>query len=167
MRSDQTSADGVRDRLARYADEVGARQVLLLDRGGFVICAATGPGETMEPVTIGAVAAGTFAAARELAVLFGESECQMIFQQGARLGVFTLAIADRWFFITAFDRQAHVGLVQVLAAQAAGDLALLLAPYAETDDARDLIASEAFRADFDDALDRIFQDDLSTPTGGA
>lgn len=146
----------LRARLGAYALEAGARQVLVLDAAGFVLCAAAGPGEESEPVALGALAAGTFQAARELAALFGEDECRAFYQQGERTGIYTLLISDRWFFITAFDRVAHVGLIQMLAGLAAHDLAAILARLDAGDAAvRDLVASDAFRAGVDDALDRL------------
>ena len=160
MSDSATGMAELREQLLAYAAQVSARQAVLLDASGYVLCSVAAPGEESEPVLLGALAAGTFQAARELAALFGEGECRAFLQQGAQTGIYTLLIGGRWFFITAFDRLSHVGLVQMQAAQAAHDLASTLEQMLMADDATQaLVASAAFRASVDDAIDRLLQED--------
>jgi predicted regulator of Ras-like GTPase activity (Roadblock/LC7/MglB family) len=147
---------GIAERVRAFAAEAHARQVVLLEMSGHVLAAAGAVWG--DDVALGALLAGLFGSARALATLFGEGEFRALFGQGTETSVYTLLIGDRWLLVTAFDRQTQVGLVRMLAAQAAQDLAVALAQQAQADlsDVRALVHSPAFRTSFDDTLDRLF-----------
>lgn len=150
----------IQARVRGFAEEARARQVVLLDMSGQVLAAA---GEARhDDVALGALLAGLFGSARALAAIFGEPEFRAFFQQGAQTSIFTLLIGDRWLLVTAFDRQSQVGLVRLEATRMADDLAedLLRLATADLTAVRATIHSQAFRASFDDTLDRLFQDTI-------
>jgi predicted regulator of Ras-like GTPase activity (Roadblock/LC7/MglB family) len=145
-------------RIEHYATESGARRVILLDASGHVIT-ATGAA-WHDDVALGALLAGLFGSARALGTLLGEPECHALFQQGGEVSIYTVRIGDDWLLLTAFDHQTQVGLIRLMASEAAVALASLLSRVAEMDlaTARATIHSQDFRASFDDTLDRFFQD---------
>jgi predicted regulator of Ras-like GTPase activity (Roadblock/LC7/MglB family) len=149
----------LRDRVRAYAEEAHARQVILLEMSGHVLAAEGGAWD--DDVALGALLAGLFGSARELAAIFGEPEFRSLYQQGAHTGIYTVLIGDRWLLVTVFDGQSQIGLVRMLAGQVAADLARELTNLSATDltAVRETIHSQAFRASFDDTLERLFHDD--------
>ncbi len=155
----------VRERVAAFAAEAHARQVVLLEMSGHVLAAAGAAWN--DDVALGALLASLFGSARALAGLFGEGEFRALFQQGASTSIYTILIGDRWLLVTAFDGTTQVGLVRMLAAGAAADLAALLAALAQVDlsAVRAVVHSPAFRTSFDDTLDRLFGADADEMEG--
>ncbi len=170
MNDDQQAASaiaapikGIQARARAYAGETRAARVLVLDTGGHVVCdeGTQSVGASQDGVALGALLAGVFSSARQLGRLCDEDDIRTLFQQGAQRGVLTMLIGERWLLVTIFDRHAHVGLVRMLAAQLADTLAGELAALdaSDLDAARATLHSAAFRASFDDTLDRLFHDD--------
>ncbi|MBA3823742.1 MAG: roadblock/LC7 domain-containing protein [Ktedonobacterales bacterium] len=153
-------------RVAAFAAEAHARQVVLLEMSGHVL--ATAGDSWGDDVALGALLASLFGSARALAELFGEGEFRALFQQGAATSIYTILIGDRWLLVTAFDGGTQMGLVRMLAASAADDLAALLAQLAQADISavRAVVHSSAFRSSFDDTLDRLFGADSDDMVGG-
>ncbi len=154
--------DVIRARVAAFAAEAQARQVVLLEMSGHVLAAAGAAWQ--DDVALGALLAGLFGSARALAAIFGEADFRAFFQQGNAVSIYTLLISDRWLLVTVFDRQSQVGMVRMLATQAATALGDDLARLATADvtAVRATIHSQAFRASFDDTLERLFQDEPQT-----
>jgi predicted regulator of Ras-like GTPase activity (Roadblock/LC7/MglB family) len=146
-------------RVRTFAAEAQAGQVVLLDMSGHVLSTA-GAGEQRDDEALGALLAGLFGSARALSHLFGEDDFRSFFQQGAQTSIYTLHLGAQWLLITVFDQRTQVGLVRMLAAGAARELADLLANFTEDDVAavREAVHSQAFRASFNDTLDRFFHD---------
>ena len=159
MQEGDAQLAAVQARVATFAEEARARQVLLLEMSGHVLATAGAAWE--DDVALGALLASLFGSARALAALFGEGEFRALFQQGAATSIYTILIGDRWLLVTAFDHDTQVGLVRMLAAQVAEDLATNLAQLATVDltEVRALVQSQDFRASFDDTLDRLFGED--------
>lgn len=150
-------------RVQRYAEAARAQQVILLEDSGHVLT-ATGAIQ-QDDVALGALLAGLFGSARQLAAIVGETDFRAFFQQGAQTSIYTMLIGERWLLVTVFGRQAQIGLVRMLAAEAAADLAELLTASENTlASVRDVVLSAAFRASFDDTLDRLFQDSSVSAT---
>jgi predicted regulator of Ras-like GTPase activity (Roadblock/LC7/MglB family) len=154
--------DAIRMRVRVFAAEAGAQQVVLLDMSGHVLAAAGAARQ--DDVALGALLAGLFGSARALAALFGGADFRAFFQQGTEVSIYTLLIGDRWLLVTVFDRRSQVGMVRLLAHQTAAALAddLVRLALADLTAVRATIHSQAFRASFDDTLDRLFQDDPLT-----
>jgi len=153
-----TQLDAIRARVRAFAAEARARQVVLLDMSGHVLAAAGAVWQ--DDVALGALLAGLFGSARALAAVFGEADFRAFFQQGIEVSIYTLLIGDRWLLVTVFDRQSQVGMVRMLANQSASALAddLVRLATADLSTVRATIHSQAFRASFDDTLERLFQD---------
>jgi predicted regulator of Ras-like GTPase activity (Roadblock/LC7/MglB family) len=113
--------DQARVILARLIDETGADGALLLLRSGEIAVAQVDPG-LGQVETLGALLAGNFASAREIARLIGESGFETQYQQGAGRQVVTQAVGDGWLLTVVFRPASSLGLVKVLAGRAADEL---------------------------------------------
>ena len=71
---------------------------------------------------MGALLAGNFAAAREIAKLIGEDSFGAVLQQGQHQHIFTALVSEHWMLSVVFDARTPVGLVKVLCRRAAADL---------------------------------------------
>ena len=159
-RAAPSGLDGIRARVRAYADEAGAQHVIVLDMSGHVLAAA---GTVMhgDDVALGALLAGLFGSAKAMSAMLGEPDFRSFFQQGVHTNIYTVLLGEHWLLVTVFDHQTQVGLVRMLANQAASDLEDALLPLDEMDFAsvRAAVQTQAFRTSFDDTLERLFQDD--------
>ncbi len=112
--------------LEDYLDKSEAQLALVVDRGGIVLSQA-GTLDTVDDVSIvAALAAGSFAATRELAVRIGESDCTALFQQGTKSHVLVSSIDDDALLVTVFDSKTTVGLVKFYSGQAIKGIQVVL-----------------------------------------
>lgn len=132
MVSDQTLRD---TQLVYYAEDVGeieqeldgflelsgARCAMLIDRSGHLV---TRRGEAMGGSldAVAALAAGSYAATREMARLMGEDEFNSLFHQGARDSIQIQIVSDRALFAIVFDDRSNLGLVRFYAEESLGRL---------------------------------------------
>jgi predicted regulator of Ras-like GTPase activity (Roadblock/LC7/MglB family) len=116
---------GIRIRLGQLVREASVDCALLLDHSGQIIL-ASGDVDGRQLVSLGALLAGNFASAREIARLLKESRFKVCFQQGEREHVLTSLVGDRCLLSLLFGVQGQLGLVKVLATRAADDLALMV-----------------------------------------
>jgi predicted regulator of Ras-like GTPase activity (Roadblock/LC7/MglB family) len=107
--------------MARLVDECSADGALLLLRSGEVAVAQVEP-DLGKLDSLGALLAGNFAAAREIARMIGESGFETQFQQGTGRQVVTQAVGDGWLLTVIFRPASSLGLVKVLVGRAAGEL---------------------------------------------
>ena len=107
--------------LDRLIEDGNTGYALLLDRSGQVV---TYRGETdhRRLDAMGALLAGNFAAAREIAKLIGEDSFGAVLQQGQHQHIFTALVSEHWMLSVVFDARTPVGLVKVLCRRAAADL---------------------------------------------
>jgi predicted regulator of Ras-like GTPase activity (Roadblock/LC7/MglB family) len=80
----------------------------------------------MDVTIIAALAAGSFAATRELAHRIGEAEFNALYHQGNGTHMFMNSVDDDAIMITVFGRRTTVGLVRFYSAQTAQSVASLL-----------------------------------------
>ena len=155
---------GIQARLRRFVAAAHANSVILLEMSGHLICAAGPAMKAGESVALGALLAGVFSSAREMATMLGETDFRALLQQGATASIYTLRIADDWLLVTVFDQQTHVGMVRMLAEQEADALAVALLGLRNVDlaDVRELVHSAAFQHSFDATIDQLFRD-IPTP----
>jgi predicted regulator of Ras-like GTPase activity (Roadblock/LC7/MglB family) len=114
--------DGI---LADFLKKSEAELTVVIDRGGNVI-SQYGDIAVMEVPTIAALAAGSFAATRELARRIGEVEFNALYHQGNGNHIFMNSIDDNTIMITIFGRGTTVGLVRFYSAITAQGVAELL-----------------------------------------
>jgi predicted regulator of Ras-like GTPase activity (Roadblock/LC7/MglB family) len=80
----------------------------------------------MDVTIIAALAAGSFAATKELARRIGEVEFNALYHQGNGNHIFMNSVDDDTIMITVFGRRTTVGLVRFYSASAAQNVGALL-----------------------------------------
>ena len=106
------------DALREMLRSSGARSVLLINRDDGSVLACEGFADALDRTSLGALAAGTFASAREIAHLIGEEEFSVLFHQGKRQHVHVNLAGERGLLMTLFDDSTTVGLVRLCARKA-------------------------------------------------
>ena len=119
---DVATLDGV---LAEFLKKSEAELTVVIDRGGNVI-SQFGDRDVMDVTTIAALAAGSFAATRELARRIGEIEFNALYHQGNGSHMFMNSVDDDTIMITVFGPRTTVGLVRFYSTSAAQNVAGLL-----------------------------------------
>src|SRR2546423_1960702 len=119
---DVATLDGV---LADFLKKAEAELTVVIDRGGNVI-SQLGDMTVMDVTIIAALAAGSFAAKKELARRIGEIEFNALYHQGNGSHIFMNSVDDDTIMITVFGRRTTVGLVRFYSATTAVALAELL-----------------------------------------
>ncbi len=111
--------------LADFLQKADAELTVLIDRGGNVI-SQFGDAAVMDVTIIGALAAGSFAATRELARRIGEVEFNALYHQGNGSHIFMNSVDADTIMITVFGGRTTVGLVRFCSAATAHAVAELL-----------------------------------------
>jgi predicted regulator of Ras-like GTPase activity (Roadblock/LC7/MglB family) len=119
---DVATLDGI---LAEFLQKAEAELTVIIDRGGNVI-SQYGDISVMDVTIIAALAAGSFAATKELARRIGELEFNALYHQGNGNHIFMNSVDDDTIMITVFGRRTTVGLVRFYTSSAAQKVAELL-----------------------------------------
>src|SRR4051812_31898246 len=119
---DVANLDGV---LGDFLKKAEAELTVVIDRGGNVI-SQYGDLEVMDVTIIAALAAGSFAATKELARRIGEIEFNALYHQGNGSHIFMNSVDDDTIMITVFGGQTTVGLVRFYSTSCAASLAAVL-----------------------------------------
>src|SRR6476469_6679085 len=119
---DVATLDGI---LAEFLQKAEAELTVVIDRGGNVI-SQYGDISIMDVTIIAALAAGSFAATKELARRIGEIEFNALYHQGNGSHIFMNSVDDDTIMITVFGRRTTVGLVRFYSAATAVAVAELL-----------------------------------------
>ena len=112
---DVANLDGV---LGDFLNKAEAELTVVIDRGGNVI-SQFGDMTVMDVTIIAALAAGSFAATKELARRIGEVEFNALYHQGNGNHIFMNSVDDDTIMITVFGRRTTVGLVRFYSASTA------------------------------------------------
>lgn len=119
---DVAALDGV---LGDFLKKAEAELTIVIDRGGNVI-SQYGDMDLMDVTIIAALAAGSFAATRELARRIGEIEFNALYHQGNGNHMFMNSVDDDTIMITVFGSRTTVGLVRFYSAATAQSVANIL-----------------------------------------
>jgi predicted regulator of Ras-like GTPase activity (Roadblock/LC7/MglB family) len=119
---DVATLDGV---LAEFLNKAEAELTVVVDRGGNVI-SQYGDINIMDVTIIAALAAGSFAATKELARRIGEIEFNALYHQGNGNHIFMNSVDDDTIMMTVFGRRTTVGLVRFYSASTAQQVSALL-----------------------------------------
>ncbi len=147
----------IEQELDGFLELSGARSAMLIDRSGHLV---TRRGESIgqSADSVAALAAGSFAATREMARLMGEEEFNTLFHQGARESIQISQIGNRALFGIVFDDRSNLGLVRFYAEESQGRLTELfeeMTKRAESHDAQEGLADD-FSSSASAALDKLF-----------
>jgi predicted regulator of Ras-like GTPase activity (Roadblock/LC7/MglB family) len=119
---DVATLDGV---LADFLKKAEAELTVVIDRGGNVI-SQYGDMTVMDVTIIAALAAGSFAATRELARRIGEVEFNALYHQGNGSHIFMNSVDEETIMITVFGLRTTVGLVRFYSTGTAQQVAVFL-----------------------------------------
>ncbi|MGI9114934.1 MAG: roadblock/LC7 domain-containing protein [Chthoniobacterales bacterium] len=108
-----------------FLKKAEADLTVVIDRGGNII-SQFGDMTVMDVTIIAALAAGSFAATRELARRIGEVEFNALYHQGNGHHIFMSSVDDETIMITVFGPRTTVGLVRFYSTGAAQQIAQLL-----------------------------------------
>ena len=111
--------------LADFLEKAESELTVVIDRGGNVI-SQFGDMTVMDVTIIAALAAGSFAATKELARRIGEVEFNALYHQGNGNHIFMNSVDDDTIMITVFGKKTTVGLVRFYSAATAQSVAALL-----------------------------------------
>jgi predicted regulator of Ras-like GTPase activity (Roadblock/LC7/MglB family) len=115
----------LQDVLSDFLKKTEAELTVVIDRGGNII-SQFGDMNLMDVTIIAALAAGSFAATRELARRIGEVEFNALYHQGNGNHVFMNSVDDDTIMITVFGSRTTVGLVRFYSTAAAQNVANIL-----------------------------------------
>ena len=119
---DVATLDGI---LADFLLKAEAELTVVIDRGGNVI-SQYGDMTVLDVTIIAALAAGSFAATKELARRIGELEFNALYHQGNGNHIFMNSVDDDTIMITVFGPRTTVGLVRLYSSTAAQKVGELL-----------------------------------------
>jgi len=111
--------------LADFLKKADSDLTVVIDRGGNVI-SQFGDVLALDVTIIAALAAGSFAATKELARRIGEVEFNALYHQGDGSHIFMNSVDDNTIMITVFGQRTTVGLVRFYSAATAHSVADLL-----------------------------------------
>ena len=112
--------------LEEYLDHSEASYALIIDRGGAILSQLGEIPPSVDPTTLSALAAGGFAATRELAIRVGEHEFSALHQQGKHNQILICSIQEEAMLLTVFGPKTTLGLVRFYSARAVKQIAAIL-----------------------------------------
>ncbi len=143
---DVANLDGI---LGEFLQKAEAELTVVIDRGGNVI-SQFGDISVMDVTIIAALAAGSFAATKELARRIGEIEFNALYHQGNGNHIFMNSVDEDTIMITVFGKRSTVGLVRFYSTATAQRVSELLQSlqnnggHGFTFDAADITAAPIF-----------------------
>jgi predicted regulator of Ras-like GTPase activity (Roadblock/LC7/MglB family) len=120
------SAERLLKALEEYLDHSEASYALIIDRGGAILSQLGEIPSSVDVTTLSALAAGSFAATRELALRVGEAEFSALHQQGKNSQILICSIQDEAMLLTVFGPKTTLGLVRFYSARAVKQIAAVL-----------------------------------------
>ncbi|MCX7886253.1 MAG: roadblock/LC7 domain-containing protein, partial [Verrucomicrobiae bacterium] len=120
------AAEKLLNTLEQFLEKSEALFAMVIDRGGIILSQTGRPPESADINVLAALAAGSFAATRELATRVGESEFNALYQQGTHFHILMNAADDDTMLVTIFGSQTTVGMVRFYAARTAELIAQLM-----------------------------------------
>ena len=89
----------------------------VLDKGGFLLT-KSGAVDRFDSTTLGALAAGAFAATQGVANLIGETDFNCVYQQGENLSMIVSNVDEQALLVVVFKTRVSAGAVKYYAASA-------------------------------------------------
>lgn len=119
---DVENIDGI---LQKFIKSSEADLTVVVDKGGNVL-SQCGDLEILDVTIIAALAAGSFAATKELAKRIGEVEFNALYHQGNGSHILMTSVDEDTILITVFGAETTIGLVRHYAIEAAKELSDML-----------------------------------------
>ena len=112
--------------LEDFLDKSEASFALVIERGGSILSQHGTIPDSIDPTILSALAAGSFAATREVARRVGETEFSALHQQGRQSHILMSAINDEAMLMSVFGSKTTLGLVRFYSAGAVKQIAAIL-----------------------------------------
>lgn len=151
------------ERIERCLEEFlklsNARCAVLVDRDGHEV-GKRGEIDGFALDTIAALAAGSFAATRQMAKLIGEGEFTSLYHQGARDHLLIQLVGDRSLLTIVFNEKTTLGMVRLYATEAAKHLEAIYSEVARRPELDEVQAplGEGFESSASEAVDKLLED---------
>ena len=97
--------------LGDFISRSEARAAIIIDRGGFIITRRGDVGD-LDMVTLGALAANSFAATEAIAGIISETNVNSLYQEGERNSLLILSIDPYGFLVVVFPASLGVGSIK-------------------------------------------------------
>lgn len=110
----------ITDILNKLKDETKARYIILVEKSGQMIANVGEDNPFTMPLS--ALVAGAFASTREIAKLLGETEFNVMYQQGKNRNIYISALKTQDLLTVVFDESAMLGIVKLKTKQVADSL---------------------------------------------
>jgi predicted regulator of Ras-like GTPase activity (Roadblock/LC7/MglB family) len=120
------SANDLLDVLDDFLEKSEANFAMVIERGGSVLSQCGDIPESTDTTIVAALAAGSFAATKELALRIGEQEFTALHQQGENSQLFMVAVCEDAVLVTVFGNQTTLGLVRFYSGRAVKQVATIL-----------------------------------------
>ena len=120
------AAESLLDTLQDFLDNSEASFALIIERGGAILGQHGEIPPSIDPTIVAALAAGSFAATRELALRVGEAEFSALHQQGKECQIFMCAVNEDAVLVTVFGSKTTLGLVRFYSVRAVKRIAAIL-----------------------------------------
>lgn len=121
----QQDATRIHEILTQFLDESGADEALLIDRGGQLL-AMDGPSQSLDAVSISALAAAAFSSTAAMAHLLGEPEFSVLFHEGTKRSIHVSTVDADAIMLAIFDERTTVGMVRLFASEASRAIGAVL-----------------------------------------
>lgn len=112
--------------LEDFLDKSEASFALIIERGGSILSQNGTIPDSVDPTILSALAAGSFAAIREVALRVGETEFSALHQQGRQSHILMAAINEEAMLMAVFGTKTTLGLVRFYSASAVKQIAAIL-----------------------------------------
>jgi predicted regulator of Ras-like GTPase activity (Roadblock/LC7/MglB family) len=112
--------------LQDYLDKSEASFTMVIDRGGAVLSQQGDIPTDTDIMILAALAAGSFAATKELALRVGEPEFTALHQQGQNWQIFMCSVDEDTVLTTIFGAQSTLGLVRFYSTAAVRGVSAIL-----------------------------------------
>jgi len=112
--------------LEDFLESSEATFALIIERGGAILGQHGEILPSIDPTIVAALAAGSFAATKELAHRIGESEFSALHQQGKQHQIFMAAVNEDSILVTVFGARTTLGLVRFYSVRAVKRIASIL-----------------------------------------
>jgi predicted regulator of Ras-like GTPase activity (Roadblock/LC7/MglB family) len=120
------SANDLMDALDDFLEKSEASFAMVIERGGSVLSQCGTIPEATDTTIVAALAAGSFAATKELALRIGEQEFTALHQQGENSQLFMVSVCEDAVLVTVFGNQTTLGLVRFYSGRAVKQISTVL-----------------------------------------
>jgi len=113
----EQDAARIHEILSHFLGDSGAVEALLIDRAGQLM-AMEGDSQSLDAVSISALAAAAYSSTAAMAQLLGEPEFSVLFHEGTKRSIHVSTVDDDAILLAIFDHRTTVGMVRLLAGEA-------------------------------------------------